>query len=140
VGYSEDVDGSDVVSFPFFMRQPRIWNSSPSTDTKGILTYWHATQIFGPDALTQVLAEGRWSERYTDLFKRIGSEDIRLRNTTLLPAEVVREIAARPEFIYDFYADPDGVHLYATHRDEPLVRPYDVTKARPIPAGDALSV
>ena len=121
-------------------RQLHMHQSPSLTETKGGMSYWHATQTFGLEAVTNVVLEGRWSERHPDLFRRIGSEDIRLKNTTVLPAETVREIAAKPECIYDFFADSDGVHLYAALRGEPLLRPFDVSSAKRIPTGEALSL
>jgi hypothetical protein len=109
--------------------------SPSSTETKEGMSYWHATQTFGLEAVASVILEGRWSERHPDLFRRMRSEDIPLKNTTVLPAETVREIAARPECIYDFFADSDGVHLYAALRGEPLLRPFDVSGANRIPTG-----
>jgi hypothetical protein len=102
------------------------------------MTYWHATEAFGVDAVNIVLGQGKWSETHPDTVQGTLSSDIRLRNRTVLPAEIVYEIASRPECIYDFFADPDGAHLYASLRDQPLIRPFDTSQAERIPTHEAL--
>ena len=40
-----------------------------------------------------------------------------------MPGEVVFDIADREECLHDFYADPDGVHLYAAPRKRKWTEP-----------------
>jgi hypothetical protein len=98
----------------------------PQSDSRlGSLSYWHAVQTFGAEATNAVLEDPAWPEKYAEMVDRIGSEDLRMSNVTLLPAEVLIAIAGREDCLYDFHADPDGIRLYASFRGQPSALPFD---------------
>jgi hypothetical protein len=112
-----------------------------STDTDArtsLLSYWHAVQTFGGEATDEVLADPVWSERFPAVTEGIGSTDVRIKNTTLLPMEVLTAIAGRDDCLYDFHADPDGIRLYVSHRGQPPSLPFEVRDAVLLPREEAL--
>jgi hypothetical protein len=95
-------------------------------------------QTFGAESTNEVLKDPAWHEKCPELVERILSGDIRTKNVTILPAEVLIAIAGREDCLYDFHADPDGIHLYASVRGQPLALPFDAKDAIPLPRQEAL--
>jgi hypothetical protein len=59
----------------------------------------------------------------------VSSNNLRTKNVTLLPEEVLVAIAGREDCLYDFHADPDGIHLYCSFRGQPLALPFNANDA-----------
>lgn len=102
------------------------------------LSYWHSVETFGVEAVEKELNQPLWSKKYPDILQKIHSGDIKIRNQSVLPGEIVYEIAGRPECLYDFYESEDRKFLYAAFRDKLLTAPFDVSKAKAIKRQDAL--
>jgi len=98
-----------------------------------------ALTVFGEDAVRSVLRQTKWDERYSSLLAKLESMEAKVFGISL-PGEVVFEIAGRDECLYDFYADPDGIHLYAGARKREWTDPpaAEVLGDKKISAQDAL--
>lgn len=86
------------------------------------LAYGFALIVFGEAAVGKVLGHAKWLEKYPSALSRVHSEESTKFGVTL-PGEVIYEIAGQEECLYDFYADPDGVRLYAVARDRKWAEP-----------------
>ena len=103
------------------------------------LSYWHAVQTFGAEATDSVLKDPSWRVKFPEMVDGIQSQDLRTKNITLLPAEVLVAVAGREDCLYDFHADPDGIRLYASLRGQPPSLPFDVKDAVLLPRQEALA-
>ena len=102
----------------------------PQSDSRiELLSYWHAIQTFGAEATNAIPEDPAWRKKYPEMVEGVGSNDLRTKNVTLLPEEVLIAIAGREDCLYDFYADPDGIHLYCSFRGQPLALPFDTEDA-----------
>jgi hypothetical protein len=79
------------------------------------MLYGLALTVFGEDAVKSVLRRPQWREKYRGLLVAAETMEAKAFGTPL-PGEVVFEIAGREECLHDFYADLDGIHLYAVPR------------------------
>jgi len=86
------------------------------------LLYGLALTVFGEEAVRSVLRQPKWDNKYSSLLSKPESMEAR-EFAIYLPGEVVFEIAGREECLYDFYADPDGVHVYAAPRKREWTEP-----------------
>lgn len=86
------------------------------------LDYGSAYMVFGNEARDAVIRDEKWIKKYPDVIESITSSDVK-KYGTILPAEMVYEIAGREECEFDFYTPPDGMTLHARYRhktwDEP---------------------
>jgi hypothetical protein len=103
------------------------------------LSYWHAVQTFGAEATDAILEHPAWREKYPEMVEGIYSNNLRTKKVTLLPEEVLIAIVGREECIYDFHADPDGIHLYCAFRGQPLALPFDTKDAIRLPRKEAFA-
>src|SRR4051812_23733767 len=90
------------------------------------MLYWQGSTTFGRPAVEQVLGHtdnpsplrkmlGRdrspWQDRYPEVIAGLQSTDMRTKYDTIVPPEIVYEIAGRRECYNNFYIDPDGRRL-----------------------------
>jgi hypothetical protein len=102
----------------------------PQSDSRiESLSYWHAVQTFGAEATHGILEDPAWREKYPEIMEGVSSNDLRTKNVTLIPKEVLVAIAGREDCLYDFYADPDGIRLYCSFKGQPLALPFDTKDA-----------
>lgn len=80
------------------------------------LRYWQAAVAFGPAAVEGTLTRPDVASRHSELVHKLSVSDEQSRRGTMLPRDVVFEIAAHPECKDDYYADPDGKRLYSVER------------------------
>jgi hypothetical protein len=103
------------------------------------LAYGFALIVFGEAAVKKVLGHPQWLEKCPSELSRVHSEESTKFGVTL-PGEVTYEIAGQEERLYDFYADPDGLRLYAVARDRKHGEPpaAETMGDRKIPTQEAL--
>jgi hypothetical protein len=75
-----------------------------------------AIVTFGEDAVKEVLSMPKWKKKYETVIESIQLEGV-IQRDTILPGEIIYEIAGRDECKDDYYADPDGIRLYAVDRN-----------------------
>ncbi len=80
------------------------------------LRHWQAVVTFGHPAVRKILAQPRWVVKHLDVLQKTQSKDLRTQFDVILPGEMILEMAAQPECLDDYYADPDGQRLYAVAR------------------------
>jgi hypothetical protein len=79
------------------------------------IAYGNAYTVFGNEAIEAVIHNKKWMKKYPDVINSINSSESK-RYATILPAEMVYEIAGREECEFDFYTPPDGQTLHARDR------------------------
>ena len=102
------------------------------------LPYGLALTVFGEEAVRSVLLQPRWAKVYSSLQSKAQSTDGPTAFGIPLPGELIFEIAGRAECLYDFYADPDGVRLYAAARNGDWTPAAEALGGKRITAQEAL--
>ena len=77
------------------------------------LMYWQAVITFGKEAVECVVNRPMWIRKYPEIIRNAKSKDMRIKNDTLLPGEIVYEIAGQEECTHYFLAHPSGEKLYS---------------------------
>jgi hypothetical protein len=102
------------------------------------LPYGLALTAFGAEAVRSVLQQPRWAKLYSSLQSKAQPTDGPTTFGIRLPGELIFEIAGRGECLYGFYADPDGVRLYAAARKRDWTPAAEVLGGKSITAQEAL--
>ena len=101
-----------------------------------------ATVVFGEEALEAVLSAPKFAEKYPALARRLKAINRQQYGHTVLPGEVVFEIAGQPACRYDFYTDEGKDKLYAILRGEDFEKTlapfYGLGKVNKVPVQQAL--
>ncbi len=98
------------------------------SDTKFALIYWQATITFGRDAVNAALAKSPWQERFPNTAANAAACDVptmRSGNDTVLPGELVYEIAGQDDLPYGFFISEDQECLYSSGGDRQRIAPCD---------------
>lgn len=77
------------------------------------LRYFQLVKLFHHEGVDSVLRQGLWKEIYPEQIAEWQSEDKLVSTRTLVPGEIVLEIARVAECFLDFYSDPSSDTLYA---------------------------
>src|SRR5688572_5592332 len=86
------------------------------------LAYGLAHSVFGDEAREAVICDKKWIKKYPDVINSVNSSEVK-RYGTILPAEIVYEIAGREECMFDFFETPDGERLCAKYRHKKFDEP-----------------
>lgn len=91
-------------------------NKPPELDDLASISYGLAYVTFGKESIELVLRNKKWLEKYPDVIRDANSDSEIVKYRTILPPEIVYEIASREECTYDFFTDRDRTRLYSRDR------------------------
>ncbi|MDQ2809681.1 MAG: hypothetical protein M3Z04_22630 [Chloroflexota bacterium] len=77
------------------------------------LLYWQAAIAVGRTALDAVLREPYGARRYPDLIQRTQSTNVRTKNDTVIPGELLDAALRSDLCANEFYISEDGSRIYA---------------------------
>ncbi len=66
------------------------------------LKLWQALACFGQEQVARVLEDPQWQKIFPDVLQRLASKDDRARYDTLIPAPMLKTMAARKPYQYAF--------------------------------------
>ena len=105
------------------------------------MPYGLALSTFGQRAVDFVLSKPKWRAKFPAVLQQVQSTDT-ARFGSVLPGEIVYEIAGHQTCPYEYFADLDGKRLYAVERERkrPGLSAAEAQGAQKMSAQEALIV